>query len=499
MHILIKMREIWVTETIVVVFLALPVFRPFAKALKPLDGLDWLPLIALLLVAGIFPAYGFRPECLPMLVVALCMNAVHFFLRRKEDTYRRPSPLLAVLSLAILLAAAIPMFAFSPRTLQARGHTAARILKAGTPGGDYSLRVYEASAATAPLIFLIPPEIGSAASVDLVCRELLENGFTVVTYSREGRNVSRRGVAALKDTSSPFALQKRWRIYRKAAELHTVNEEGKALEAERRLDIEYLLPLLPALLDKFGDAPPLLLAGYGAGGSALAYMAGENRLGSLYGNALGVVAIESRLWSSYREEELPASEIPEGAGRIRHLRYSVENRLQDMKPRRVAREGVLPAAGLPVLYLLSGRALDTDKGQQPYQAVFDTLRHGSGPVALAAVESSGPLDYQDYPLTRPVYSFLLPGQKGAEKSESPVSDTAAIIGNFAVFLLVQAREAEAERLWTEAERLWAAREGAEEDPDAPPPTVRYTPVALPRRPINGSLHFESKGLPGFRP
>ena len=513
------MREIWLAEAVAVVFLALPVFRPFAKALKPLDGLDWLPLIALLLIVGIFPAYGFRPECLPLLVVALCMNAAHFLLRRKEETYRRPSPLPAVLSLVILVAAAVPVFAFPPKVLQARGHAAPRILRAGTPGGDYSLRVYEtvpadaaasavAPAVAKPLIFLVPPEIGSAASVDLVCRELLENGFTVVTYSREGRNASRRGTVALKDTASPFAMLRRWRIYRRAAELHTANEAGKALEAERRLDIEYLLPLLPALLDKFGEVSPLLLAGYSAGGSALAYMAGESRLGSLYNNALGVVAIESRLWSSYLEEERSASEIPEGGGRIRHLRYTAENRLQDMKPRRVIREGTLPASGLPVLYLVSGRALDTDKGQQPYQAVFDTLRQSSGPVALAAVESAGPLDYQDYPLTRPVYSFLLPGKKGAEKSESPVSDTAAIIGNFAVFLLEQAREAEAEKfraMVSSETALEFAGEGAEveegagEEPDAPPP-IRYTPPLPPaRQPANASLHFESKGMPGFQP
>ena len=458
------MREIWAPEAAVVAFLALPFLRPFVKALRPLDGLGWLPPIALLLMIGIFPAYGFRPECLPLLVVAAFISTVHFFFCR-EDAHRRRSSLLAALSLSLLAAAAVPAFAFAPRVYTGWKEKPglARTLKAGASGRDYSLRIYEtapegaAALAERPLVFLVPPEIGSAASVDLVCRELLENGFTVVTYSREGRD-------------SLLAAMGRWRVCQKAAGLHKANEKGKALEAGRRLDIEYLLPLLPSLLGGAGrgDLPPLLLVGYGAGGSALAYMAGENRLGFLYGNTLGAVSVEGRLWSSYVAEGRAAPEIPVGAGRVRHQWFALTSRLRDMGPRKVAREGPLPAAGLPVLYLISGRALDADTGHQPYQAVFDVVRQGSGPAALAAIESAGPLDYQDYPLTRPVYSFLLPGQKDAKRSRSPVGDTAAIIGNFAVFLLEQAG-------------------GAGE-------------AGIPgRQPIDGSLYFEGKGLGGFMP
>ena len=492
------MKEIWVPEAIAVVFLALPFFRPFAKSLKPLDGLDWLPVLALAMLACIFPAYGFRPECLPMLAVALCINALHFFLRHKA-LYRRYSPPLAVLSLALLTAAAIPMFAFSPRVHTGRNEAAAplRTLKAGGPGKGYTLLVYETAPqdafdAARPLVFLIPPDIGSADSVDLVCRELLDNGFTAVTYYR--------------DSPSSLVSAKLWRTYRKAAELSAANEHGKALEAERRLDIEYLLPLLPSLLGRRGNLPPLVLVGYGAGGSALAYMAGENRLGFLYGNMLGAVCVEGRLWSSYQAEARPSPEIPASAGILRRQWFALASRMQNMQPRKVVREGALPASGLPVLYLISGRALDAGKGQQPYRAVFDALLHGSGPVALAAVESAGPLDYQDYPLTRPVYSFLLPG-RGAT-SESPVADTAAIIGNFAVFLLERAREGTKVEEGTgedpdALEAGTAVAESTGEDPYAPPPRIRYTPPPPPplppRQPVNASLHFESKGLPSFRP
>jgi hypothetical protein len=134
-----------------------------------------------------------------------------------------------------------------------------------------------------------------------------------------------------------------------------------------------------------------------------------------------------------------------------------------MKPRQVERKGPLPESGLPVLYLVSGNALDLQKGRQPYRAVFDTLDSGSGPVALTAVESAGPLDFQDFPLTSPVYSFLLPGAKNAKKSKNPVEDTAGIIGNYANFLLERSGHS-----------------------------------VIPRSQVNGNLYVQSKGLPGLR-
>jgi len=512
------MREIWLPEALIVVFLALPFFRPFVKSLWPLDGLDWLPLVALILTLCIFPAYGFRPECLPLLAVAVFINAARFFFRPK-DSFRRRSPLLPALSLALLVTAAVPMFVFSPRVNAGRGDDpqAARVLRIRTLDGDYRLLIYEAASAApgaaAPLVFIVPPETGSAASVDLLCRELLNNGFTVVSYYRGSRG------------SSPFAMLNYRCLYRRAADRFAANEKGKALEAGRKGEVEYLLPGLAALLGKSGE-PPLLLVGYGAGGSALAYMAGENRLEFLYGKVLGVVAVESRLWSSYREEARPAPEIPAAAGKTRYQWHLLTSRLRNMGPRKVVREGALPgggpAGGLPVMYLVSGSALDAPQGQKPYQAVFDAFRQGSGPAVLAAVEGSGPLGYQDYPLTHPLYSLLLPGHKGAKAGKSPVGDTAAIVGNYAVFLLERAKEAEQERLRAiaEAAALEIAEEAAAEENIAETaeketageeaggekaaeiaeerPPAESEIIIPSRQPIGGSLYFESKGMGGFK-
>ena len=462
------MKEIWAAEAIVVVFLVLPLFRPFFKALRPLDGLEWLPLIALCITAAIFPAYGFRPECLPMLFAALVVNVVRFIPRRDSSRHSRP-PLLTALWLVLVTAAAIPMFAFSPRAYAASEEPPPpRALSIASAEGEYVLRVYGSvrPGSVSPIIFLVPPELGSA-SADLVCRELWENGFTVVTYSRRDFDIPHIGEAGNRRTVSPFALPGRWHIFRQAADRYSANERGKALEAQRRSDIEYLLPRLHVMLGvtSHGDLPPLLLAGYGAGGSALAYLAGEPGFASRYVRVMGAAAIESRLWSAYQRKDPYVPDIPPSTGMIRRQALLIGGRLRNMGPQRVIRTGPLPGTGLPVMYLVSGRALDASRGQKPYQAVYEAMRSGSGPAILAAIESAGPLDYQDYPYTHPLYSLLMPGLRSAKKSDNPVSDTAVVIGNFTVYLLERTRQAE---------------------------------IGSPsRRAIDGSLAVESKGLPGF--
>jgi hypothetical protein len=321
------------------------------------------------------------------------------------------------------------------------------------------------SMTTKPLLFLIPPENGSAASVDLVCISLKEKGFTVVTYSRKGYDTPLIEENGKKYLASPVKLLSYWRVFTGAAKFASVNERGKALENMRRADVEFLLPYLPTLLSGRvqQDDGPVLLAGYGAGGSALAYLAGEKSFILRYGNVLGAVAIESRLWSAYLPEPEKISPPPVSGKIIPRLQAGLVNLFDKMEPRLAERNGPLPEAGLPVLYLISGRALDLQRGQQPYRAVFDTLDSASGPVVLTAAESAGPLDFQDFPLTCPVYSFLLPGLKDAKKSKTPVEDTAGIIGNYANFLL-----------------------------------ERSGKPGIPKSPVNGSLYVQSKGLPGLR-
>jgi hypothetical protein len=193
---------------------------------------------------------------------------------------------------------------------------------------------------------------------------------------------------------------------------------------------------------------------------------------SRHTNVLGVVAIESRLWSSYLPVARDIPETPVDNNIVLRYWTLAIDYINSIRPQGISRNGPLPGDGksdngFPVLYLVSGRALDSP--QKSYQAVFDALRSGSHPVAFAAIQGAGPLDYQDYPVTHPLYSFLLPGRRGSQKSaghkhgENPIGDTAVIISNFTSFLLNRSTDA---------------------TPD--------------RHAVSGSLYVESKGLPGFK-
>jgi hypothetical protein len=448
----IAMEKIWIPEAIIILFLVLPLLRPFFKKLWPLEGLAWLPLVALGITIGLFPAYGFRPECLPMLVFVIVYNIANISSLRSRDTFRDRGPFLTIVAFILLNVVAIPMFAFSssiePRP-EELGFVKVMKLSDRAYDKDFSLRIYGEARADRPLIFIVPPELGSVDSVELVCTDLQKKGFTVITYSSRSYD--------------SFTKKPRyWSVFRRGTTSASANKHGKALENERQAEIEFLLSRLPGVIQQEGNGnvPPLLLAGYGAGGSALAYLAGESGFMSRYSNVKGVVAIESRLWSSYYPQPRNTIDIPYNANIVRRFTSELVNRLINLLPRRVSFTGPLPSAGLPILFLVSDKAMGTFKGQKPYQAVLASFNTGSGPSAFAAIEGAGSLDYQDFPITHPVYSFLLPGLKTSQKSENPVSDTSGIISNFAHYVL---------------------------ETNAPP---RYA--------LSGKLHLESKALPHLR-
>lgn len=500
-----SIKEIWVPEALATLFLLLPLLRTFIEKLRYLDGISWLPLIALGILVGIFPAYGFRLEVIPILIFAIFFNLSNLFsfvankLSRPTDTLHEIYPFRTILAMLLLVATAVPMFAFTPRHYFGIAREPEEVRTVAVPrvprGNEYVLRIYGPVQAERPLIFLVPPEIGSAASVELICESLREKGFTVVTYFRRDHDtlfVNENG----RRRAFPGRLLRYMRVFRRGTDSASVNKRGRALEDARKRDLEFLLPRLPALLEIAGpeELPPTLFVGYGAGGSALAFMAEDGGFLTRNSDALGVIAIESRLWSSFQGE--PHSIEPlTTMGAMARLWTNIANWFRDLRPQRLSRTGPLPETGLPTLHLVSGRALDADRGPRAYQAIFDALRFGGGPVALAAIESAGPLDYQDYPLTQPMLSFFMRGLRNAPRSENHIGDTAGIIGNFASFLLEQ-RQAKRDEI---ADDEFADLETAGTIADAEPEPAQNAPAVReiqipPRSAITGPLHIERGGI-----
>jgi hypothetical protein len=545
------MNEIWAPEAIITIFIIFALLRPFFKRLWALEGLLWLPLAALCITIGIFPAYGFRPECVPLLIYEIIYNFLNIPLlisgaaSRSNDDFRERGLFFTIPAFALFCAAALVMFAFSPRI--PAGLTSVDIrterIRDENRNRDYILRIYEpartsrAPAAGVPneaeqsLIFLAPPEAGSLAAVDRICAGLRDKGFTVISYYRgeglppapeEGQSlffpVQRdAGLSGASGRANPAAIYRRWRAFRKGTVLKKANEQGQVLEEEQRRDLEFVIAQVRRISAAavpgsgglfFPPERPLVLAGFGAAGSALAGLAEAPDFASRFGNIPGMIAVESRFWSAYRSDPPVLPPAPEGASLFHRFRTGAADWFARLKVQRTSGFGRLPRPPIPVLYLVSDLALAEPSmpspdagpsgsgskirfGSNPYGAVFEILRNSSSPAVMAALEGAGPLDYYDYPLSRPLYSFLFQGLNREAKSANPAEDTASLIGNFAAMLL--------ETEYAKKERLMVSPNQAE-DAEAPEAGGASRPVIPAKRSLGAGVRVETRSwnLPDIR-
>ncbi|MHB9293897.1 hypothetical protein Holit_03016 [Hollandina sp. SP2] len=228
----------------------------------------------------------------------------------------------------------------------------------------------------------------------------------------------------------------------------TGNLRGRALEAGRMEDIGFLLSYIKQDLhrdfpDSGAEQNTLFLAGYDAGGSALALLGSSPEWRAAHPEVKGIILVESPLWSAYQFDGL------EDSPQIIPLRLQV-----------------------PTLFMTSDRINDPQKRNLLYGPILQILQTDT-PAVLAAVDGAGPLDYSDCPVKYPLYSACIPGNKQTSwKHDTFIEGTASIMTNFASLLL----------------------ENTPQDP-------LISPVALSRRKgLGGTMHFETGGawnLPDF--
>ncbi|MDR2376963.1 MAG: hypothetical protein LBD96_11070 [Treponema sp.] len=424
------MREIWIPELLSSLFVLVFLVRPLFKGLWPLDGIAWFPVLALGIALIIFPAYGFRPECIPLLlnhlaIVLMNLNPLFMGVSRNAGFHEQGAlftipalGLLVLVSAVALWFAPAPQDAVNSRTFTLRGPE-----RAGSP--VYTLHVFDSrdsednppsaadSSGVRPLIFLVPPDFGRLDAVDGICAALGERGVTVISYTRA-------------DLVSPGRLFSLWRAFRDGTRLKKANDAGRDLEAEKRAEIEFLLPYVTENLDSLAPAAagaPLFLAGWGAGGSALAYLVSPSGSGgpagtfagsgsavppsTLYG-VRGLIVVEGRFWSSRAAAPPESATASSGAFAARLSKF--RNWFSRFRPERTGGLEALPQPLVPALYLVSSQDPDEDGGA--YAAVFAALRNSGSSAALARVEGAGPLDYSDLPREYPLYNALLSGRPG---------------------------------------------------------------------------------------
>ncbi|MDR0513228.1 MAG: hypothetical protein LBG93_09070, partial [Treponema sp.] len=203
------MQEILVPKALIAAFLLVSIIRPFIGELSAIKGLNLLPALAFFTCIVLIPAYGFRPELVPIFIFSLFI-ILTTALRRKRTAFSSRaaanSSLFSLLArLVLLIFSAWVMFAFTPRTETALVTSGVYSLR----DGGFNIRVYvenehaqnvylddellppENQNLARPLLALLPPVVGSFASADVVAAELRDRGFTVIVMDRSRMSPAR--------------------------------------------------------------------------------------------------------------------------------------------------------------------------------------------------------------------------------------------------------------------------------------------------------------------
>jgi hypothetical protein len=456
------MIELIILESLAFFFLLLPVIRPFVKRLWPIDGLTWLPALALGIIIIMFPAYGFRPECIPLLLYAVFFNITNIprilsLTRRvqNDDFLEQGRGLTVFLIAALIFVTAIGIY-FIPgkETALASEGVSFALVYDEEHDRKYFLRVYGQTApdtrkpppagnrpgpALRPALLVVPPVSGSIMMIDRLCAALRDGGFTVISYSRPGFDFPAFDRNGKPQMPPPSIVLDIFRSYTRGRASAAANNAGRFLETERQNDIRFLLEVIrrnrgiPGYTEAPGnetDWNGVFAAGYGAGGSALLSLSGQNAA------FRGIVVIESELLSAYREsEQPPAPELPPNANWFQSFWAGISG-WTAARSGKIAGIGETPDPQMPVCFIVSGRARDVKYRNGRYAAIMRIFREAAAPVMLASVPGAGFPDYSDVPEKYPFYSALFSGR--GEKLWPPagfIPGTAALIINFAASIL----------------------------------------------------------------
>ncbi|GHV29362.1 hypothetical protein AGMMS4952_14990 [Spirochaetia bacterium] len=449
------MWELGVLELLIALFLFLPLIRPFVKRLWPMDGLAVLPLLALLIVIGLSPAYGIRPECIPLILYVIILNIANLpalgavFRRLKNDNFRDRGPFSTGFLLGLLIAATVLAIYFVPSLDIHMADSGVRTHIAQDTGRNRNgrpvrlfLRIYQPDKEKSALLVLVPPAAGSLMTINNLCGELSRRGFTVLTYSRKGIDFPAIGERGQKLSLSPARAIRLLRIIFQGTEWATANTLGRALEEERKQDLIFLLNSLKNrgsmgnLLNENTDRDHIFIAGYGAGGAAAVSLAASPGFAAAHPAVQGIIGLECPILSSMEQEKVKTVGISrEEAGWLRFFLANLSNRIANLGPRKVKGIETPPLPEVPAFFILSDRALYARRRENGYMSVQMSFQMSASPAALAMVPGAGPLDYSDVPEKYPLLSRLFSGDATPVWAREDYLDgTASLIINFAAAL-----------------------------------------------------------------
>ena len=439
------MSDLRIFESVISALLAIYILRPFVRNFRGVDGLSALPMVSFLLIAAAIPAFGFRPELVPLSLFAFFAllsslpRMVDIARRLRTDDYGESKPLAAVLGMVFLCFSFAFAFLFPPsergdlRPLPAGSSFAA---EDGRRGVRLVLTVEGARpgafAEPAPALIFGPAVLGSAGIFDDFRAGLVSRGFTVVTYVRPGFDVPAvdetgrlvfPGMSSLADSLAALLF---------GDELAFAAEAGARLEKERLDDLRFAVAYVRSRSlagdVHFGniDMARISVVGYGAGGAAAAMYAAEADPAEVRSVTVIEAPIHSYFTIRTDTEELSPSGITRYLGlakralRFRTVRSSIQGDSAAVIPR------------VPALFLTSDWISEVPLRDNRYGTLVRLFRLSGETSAMAFVAGAGPLDYTDIPIDYPVYAFFSRGKDRFIPFGTPFSSRAAeLVSSFA--------------------------------------------------------------------
>ncbi|MDR3325422.1 MAG: hypothetical protein LBS82_05520 [Spirochaetaceae bacterium] len=285
------MPDLGILEIVIAFFLFMPWTQAAVKEFRPAGGFARFPPIALFCVVALFPAYGFRPECLPLLILTIVDNILNVKTLKAKTARpgRRNNPLHLLAALTFIALATIAAVAFLP-TADPRSWTEAQqtTLHDKQRNATYYVRTYRDPQAPddQPLIIVVPPIIGSAAIVDQFCQTLSRRGASVASIARPGLDIPASRANA-KKIIPPIADLKDYALGL-LPDWPGKTRYSAHFEQERAHDIQYILRAYSA--ENAAGRPVYLLA-YAEAARAAAQLAASKTFLEENPTLRGIVAV----------------------------------------------------------------------------------------------------------------------------------------------------------------------------------------------------------------
>jgi hypothetical protein len=423
------MLELIIVESVIGIFLLLHIVRPYIMGFRNAAGCVFFPPIALFCTIAMIPAYGIRPECLPLFLFTAVYTILHFSsiirvlarLRSYPDYNNAPvRSFIAALLLALSLSAAFRFAPFDdPRSVRKTQFTVTDSVR----GVDLFVSYYQSGGDN--LVLIIPPVTVPLSTIEGVCVAVQKQGYKVLAFSRphfDNTAVDQNGKAV----ELPFF--EKLKRYRQAASDVTnqkIATRQRAEVAERNADILFLLSVLgtdPELRKVVPYYEDVFLLGYGAGGSAAVELSGNRNFLRKTPKVKAVAAIESIALCDFSpppSEPLGKTFRAKFGGILKKIFQIPAPRLENV-----------PQPEIPVL-VVAGDGAQGKKSYNRYMAVIQTMLETKAPFLFASINGIHAIDFSSLPHKYPVASLMLRGKKeGDWPRETAVENTARYIATF---------------------------------------------------------------------